>query len=54
MAYGLEGWSSIPGGGKEFFSTPQRPDRFCSPFALLSNEYLSQNGRGLRLNLTSI
>jgi hypothetical protein len=24
MVYGLDGWGSIPGGGKKFISTPQR------------------------------
>jgi hypothetical protein len=33
--HGLDGWVSIPGKAKRFlFSTPQRPDRFCSPPSL--------------------
>jgi hypothetical protein len=27
MGYELDGWASILGRGKRFFSTPQRPDR---------------------------
>jgi hypothetical protein len=26
MGYGLDGWGSIPGRGKRFFSTPRHPD----------------------------
>jgi hypothetical protein len=31
---------SIPGRGKRFFSTPQRPDRLWGSFSLLFNAYL--------------
>jgi hypothetical protein len=37
--YGLDGWGSIPGRGKRFFSTPQNPDKFWGPPGLLSNGY---------------
>jgi hypothetical protein len=33
----LDGLGSIPGRGKRFFSTPQRPDRFWGPPSLFSN-----------------
>jgi hypothetical protein len=37
--YGLEDRGSIPGRGKRFFSSPQRPDRLWGPSSLLSNGY---------------
>jgi hypothetical protein len=37
--YGLDGWSSIPGRDKRFFSSPQRPHRFCGPPSFLSSWY---------------
>jgi hypothetical protein len=30
-SYDLDGWVSIPGRGKRFFSSPQQPDRLWSP-----------------------
>jgi hypothetical protein len=33
--YGLDGWGSLPGRGKRFFSTPQSPDRLWGPPSLL-------------------
>jgi hypothetical protein len=35
--YRLDGRGSIPGRGKIFFSSPQRPDRLLGPPSLLSN-----------------
>jgi hypothetical protein len=37
--YGLKGRVSIPDRGKNFFSTPQRPDRLRGPLSLLSSGY---------------
>jgi hypothetical protein len=37
--YWLTGRSSIPGRGKRFLSTPQRPDRLWGPPSLLSKGY---------------
>jgi hypothetical protein len=31
MGYGLDDWSSFPGKGKKFFSTPQRQHRLLGP-----------------------
>jgi hypothetical protein len=39
-AYELDGRGSIPGRGKRFFCTPQRPDRLWGPPSLISNVYL--------------
>jgi hypothetical protein len=33
----MDGWGSIPGRGKRFFSSPQNPDRLWSPHSLLSS-----------------
>jgi hypothetical protein len=38
---GSDGLVSIPGKGKIFFSSPQRPDRLWGPPSLLSNRYRS-------------
>jgi hypothetical protein len=35
--YGLDGWVSIPGRAKGFFSS-QRPNRFWGPHSLVPNE----------------
>jgi len=35
----LNDWDSIPGGEWEFFSSPQRPDRFWGQPSLLFNGY---------------
>jgi hypothetical protein len=50
--YGMDGRGSIPGRGKSFFSTPQRPEQFWDLPSLLSNEYwgnifpwIKQSGR---------
>jgi hypothetical protein len=46
--YGLDGQGSIPGKGKEFFSSPQSPDRLWGPPSLLHDGYyfpLSQWGQ---------
>jgi hypothetical protein len=45
--YGLDFWGSIPGRGKIFFFTPQRPDRLWGPPSLLSNGYRGIFPRGL-------
>jgi hypothetical protein len=37
--YRLDGRGSIPGSGKNFFSSPQRPDRLWGPPSLLSSAY---------------
>jgi hypothetical protein len=37
--YELDGWYSIPGKRKIFFSSPRRPDRLWGPPSLLSNGY---------------
>jgi hypothetical protein len=37
----LNGWSSISGTGKIFFSSPRRPNRLWGPPSLLCNEYLN-------------
>jgi hypothetical protein len=37
--YSLDGRGSIPGRGKRFSSTPQRPYRLWGPFSLISNGY---------------
>jgi hypothetical protein len=39
----------IPGRGKRFFSSPQRPDRLWDPPSLLSNGYRGQSGRIVKL-----
>jgi hypothetical protein len=39
MGYGLDGWGSIPGRAKRFFSTPQHPDQLWGPPSLLLNGY---------------
>jgi hypothetical protein len=39
MGYRLDGWGSIPGRGKRFFSSPQRPEKFWGPSSLISNGY---------------
>jgi hypothetical protein len=39
MGYGLDDWDSIPGKGKRFFSTLQRPDLLWCPPSLLSKGY---------------
>jgi hypothetical protein len=47
MSYGAGRADSIPGSGKIFFSTPQRPDPLWGPPSLLSNGYrgVKQQGR---------
>jgi hypothetical protein len=55
-AYGLDGWGSISGRGKRFFSTPQHTDRLWGPPKLLSNGYLGrfpQRWSGLGMKLTT-
>jgi hypothetical protein len=39
MGYWLNGQDSLPGRGKRFLCTPQRPDRLWGPFSLLSIGY---------------
>jgi hypothetical protein len=39
MGYGLDGQGSIPGKGKRFLYTPQRPDQLWGPPGLLSSVY---------------
>jgi hypothetical protein len=39
MGCALDGWGSIPGSGKEFFSSSQNPDRYWGPPNLLSKGY---------------
>jgi hypothetical protein len=40
MTYGLNGQVLIPGMGKTFFFTPQRPDQLWGPPSLLFTRYL--------------
>jgi hypothetical protein len=47
--YGLDTRGSIPGKGKRFFSTPQRPDMLWGSPSLLLNGYRRLSGRGLKL-----
>jgi hypothetical protein len=44
--YGLDGRGSIPGTGKRFFSTQQRPDRPWGPPNPLSNGWRALFPRG--------
>jgi hypothetical protein len=44
--YGIDNGCSIPGRGKWFFSSPQRPDRLWDPPSLLSNGYRGFFSRG--------
>jgi hypothetical protein len=37
--YGLNVQGSIPGRGKEFFSSPPHPNRCCGPLSFLFNGY---------------
>jgi hypothetical protein len=46
MGYGLDGRSLIPGRGKGFFSTPQRPDWLWCASSLLANVYRRLFPRG--------
>jgi hypothetical protein len=39
LAYGLDDWASITGNGRDFFSSPPRPDRLRNPPSLLSSGY---------------
>jgi hypothetical protein len=39
LGYGLDDRGSITRMGREFFSSPQRPNRLWVPFSLLSNVY---------------
>jgi hypothetical protein len=42
--YGFEVWGSIPGKGKRFFSTPQRPERLWGPPNMISFPGLKSTG----------
>jgi hypothetical protein len=37
--HGLDNWTSIPGSGKRYFRSAQRPDRFWGPLGLLTQGY---------------
>jgi hypothetical protein len=53
MGYGLDGRGSIPGRGKEFFSSPQRSDWLWDPSSLLSNGYWGQRVKRQAVKLTT-
>jgi hypothetical protein len=47
--YGLDGWGSILGKGKWYFSIPRRPDRFAGLSSLLPNGYRGLLQPGVKL-----